>query len=178
MDYIGKYITKDGVVTDTMSEQVLGVVFGGTEKELLFLPFFDVEYCHKRYHSLQEILEIAEDFNRQYNNKHIRWSVPTLAEWNAIIRNLGKTDVFEESAPDMCDRTQEWGEFDSKTAVDNLGIYGLNSESIYWSSSEGYEDEVYLLSLGLGRIEAYPMFDDGEEDDNVLRLIGHINLWR
>lgn len=90
MDYIGKYITKDGDVTDTMSEQVLGVVFGGTEKELL--------------------LEIAEDFNRQYNNKHIRCSVPTLAEWNAIIRNLGKTDVFGKSAPDMCDRTQDRGE--------------------------------------------------------------------
>lgn len=178
MDNIGKYITKDGVVTDTMSEQVLGVVFGGTEKELLFLPFSDVEYSHKRYRSLQEVIEFAEDFNRQYNDKLIRWSVPTWAEWNAIIRNLGKTDVFGKSAPDMCDRTQEWGEFDSKTAVDNLGIYGLNSESIYWSSSEGYEDEVYLLSLGLGRIEAYPMFDDGEEDDNVLRLIGHINLWR
>lgn len=73
-----------------MSEQVLGVVFGGTEKELL--------------------LEIAEDFNRQYNNKHIRCSVPTLAEWNAIIRNLGKMDVFGKSAPDMCDRTQDWGE--------------------------------------------------------------------
>lgn len=110
MDYIGKYITKDGVVTDTMSEQVLGVVFGGTEKELLFLPFSDVECSHKRYHSLQEVIEIAEDFNRQYNNKHIRWSVPTLAEWNAIIRNLGKTDVFGKSAPDMYDRTQEWGE--------------------------------------------------------------------
>lgn len=108
----------------------MGVVFGGTEKELLFLPFSDVECSHKRYHSLQEILEIAEDFNRQYNNKHIRCSVPTLAEWNAIIRNLGKTDVFGKSAPDMCDRT------------------------------------------GVGRIEAYPMFDDGEEDDNVLRLIG------
>lgn len=89
-----------------MSEQVFGVVFGGTEKALLFLPFFDVEYCH----SLQEILEIAEDFNRQYNNKHIRCSVPTLAEWNAIIRNLGKTDVFGKSAPDMCDRTQDRGE--------------------------------------------------------------------
>ena len=110
MDYIGKYITKDGGVTDTMSEQVLGVVFGGTKKALLFLPFFDVEYCHKRYHSLQVILDIAEDFSRQYNNKHIRWSVPTLAEWNAIIRNLEKTDVFGKSAPDMCDRTQEWGE--------------------------------------------------------------------
>lgn len=105
MDYIGKYITKDGDVTDTMSEQVLGVVFGGTEKELLFLPFSDVECSHKRYHSLQEVIEIAEDFNRQYNNKHIRWSVPTLAEWNAIIRNLEKTDVFGKSAPDMCDRT-------------------------------------------------------------------------
>lgn len=93
-----------------MSEQVLGVVFGGTEKELLFLPFSDVECSHKRYHSLQEILEIAEDFNRQYNNKHIRWSVPTLAEWNAIIRNLEKMDVFGKSAPDMCDRTQDWGE--------------------------------------------------------------------
>lgn len=93
-----------------MSEQVFGVVFGGTEKELLFLPFSDVECSHKRYHRLQEILEIAENFNRQYNNKHIRCSVPTLAEWNAIIRNLGKTDVFGKSAPDMCDRTQEWGE--------------------------------------------------------------------
>lgn len=178
MDCIGKYITKDGGVTDTMSEQVLGVVFGGTEKELLFLPFSDVEYSHKRYRSLQEVIEIAEDFNRQYNDKLIRWSVPTLADWNAIIRNLGKTDVFEESAPDMCDRIQEWGDFDSKTAINNLRRYGLNSESTYWSSSEGYEDEVFLLNLALGRIEAYPMFDDGEEDDNVLRLIGHINLWR
>ena len=80
MDYIGKYITKDGGVTDIMSEQVLGVVFVGTEKELLFLPFSDVECSHKRYHSLQEVIEIAEDFNRQYNNKHIRCSVPTLAE--------------------------------------------------------------------------------------------------
>ena len=43
MDYIGKYITKDGGVTDPMSEQVLGVVFGGTEKALLFLPFSNVE---------------------------------------------------------------------------------------------------------------------------------------
>nr|WP_297005404.1 hypothetical protein [Prevotella sp.] len=35
-----------------------------------------------------------------------RWMVAwTLAEWNAIIRNLGKTDVFGKSAPDMCDRT-------------------------------------------------------------------------
>lgn len=93
-----------------MSEQVLGVVFGCTEKALLFLPFSDVECSHKRYRSLQEVIEIAEDFNRQYNNKHIRWSVPTLAEWNAIIRNLGKTDVFGKSASDMCDRTQEWGE--------------------------------------------------------------------
>ena len=78
----------------------------------------------------------------------------------------------------MCDRIQEWGDFDSKTAINNLGRYGLNSESTYWSSSEGYEYEVYLLNLALGRIEAYPMFDDGEEEDNVLRLIGHINLWR
>lgn len=172
MNYIGKYITKDGAVTDTMSEQVLGVVFDDTGKELLFLPFFDVDYCHKRYHSLQEVMEIAEDFNRQYNNKHIRWSVPTLADWNAIIRNLGKTDVFEESAPDMCDRIREWGEFDSKTAIGNLSRYRLNSESTYWSSTEGYEDEVYLLNLELGTIEACPMFDDGEGDDNVLRLIG------
>lgn len=54
-----------------------------------------------------------------------------------------------------------------------IGKY-ITKDGAYWSSSEGYEDEVYLLNLELGTIEAYPMFDDGEEDDNVLRLIGHI----
>ena len=175
MDCIGKYITKDGDSTDTMSEQVLGVVFDGTDKELLFLPFFDVDYCHNRYHSLQEVIEIAEDFNRQHHNGHIRWSLPTLADWKAIIRNLGKTDVFEKSALDMCDRMQGWGEFDGKTAVNNLRKYRLDSKSTYWSSTEGYEEEVYLLDLGMGTVEAYPMFDDGEEDDNVLRLIGRVS---
>lgn len=32
-----------------------------------------------------------------------------------------------------------------------------------------WEEQPYT---GVGRIEAYPMFDDEEEDDNVLRLIG------
>lgn len=44
----------------------------------------------------------------------------------------------------------------------------LGKDGCLWEERTGYVRPY----IGWGRIEAYPMFDDGEEDDNVLRLIG------
>ena len=43
-----------------------------------------------------------------------------------------------------------------------------------WGSTIEYVDDVYIFDLGMGVVEAYPVFDDGEPYDYSLRLVGKV----
>lgn len=43
-----------------------------------------------------------------------------------------------------------------------------------WGSTIEYDDDVYIFDLGMGVVEAYPVFDDGEPYDYSLRLVGKV----
>lgn len=171
---IGKFILKNGSIVDILpkTKKVLGVIFDETEEAYLILPFEDID-SHRSY-DLEEIMDITEAYNQAHGNRHLQWHVPSFKEWNMIISRLGKTDAkgCEEIA--RCDCMTEWTEFDKDVATENLKKFGLTSENTYWSSTIEYDDDVYLFDLGMGVVEAYPVFDDGEPYDYSLRLVGKV----
>lgn len=169
---VGKYIMKDGRLADDTSqkEQVLGVVFDETDENIRFLPLFDTD-CRQSY-SLKEILDIAEEYDRKHGSQYLKWAVPSLSDWNMIISRLGKTQIRADEQVGFNDRMDEWTEFDGSTAIENLKNLDVTPQLSYWSCSQGYDDEVYFLNLETGTIEACPVWDDGEEYDYALRLVG------
>lgn len=169
---VGKYIMKDGRLADDTSqkEQVLGVVFDETDENIRFLPLFDTD-CRQSY-SLKEILDIAEEYDRKHGSQYLKWAVPSLSDWNMIISRLGKTQIRADERVGFNDRMDEWTEFDGSTAIENLKNLDVIPQLSYWSCSQGYDDEVYFLNLETGTIEACPIWNDGEEYDYSLRLVG------
>lgn len=172
MTNIGKYITEEGLVTDVMPKNklVLGVIFDETDNEFIFLPFADIDCC--KSYSLRGIMDIAESYNLQHGHRYLHWSVPSWSEWNLIIARLGKTDVMRRQQQGFKNRIEVWAEFDEKVVIENLTKYNLSPKFYYWSSSQGYDEEVYFMNLA-GLIEPHPVWEDGEEYDYALRLVGH-----
>ena len=174
MTYIGKYTLKDGSIVDALpkARKSLGVIFDETPNDYFVLPFTDID-CYRSY-DLHEIMDITESYNQEHGSRYVQWSIPSLKEWNTIISRLGKTEPMGREELTFGDRMSEWTEFDAAIAAENLKKYGLAAKSYYWSCTTGYDDEVYLLSLETGTIEAFPVWDDGEPYDYALRLIGHV----
>lgn len=174
MANIGKYILRTGEITDicTKLEKTLGVIFDEDKTEYRFLPFTDAE-CFRAY-SLKDIVDIAQSYNLAHGNRYLQWSVPSLRDWNMILHGLAKIDIVGREELSGCDRMSEWTEFDSVLAIDRLKKYKLQPDIYYWSSSEGDDGEVYFLNLNGGTVESYPVWDDGEEYDYALRLVGHV----
>lgn len=171
---IGKFILIDGTISDALPEagEALGVVFDETQDAYLILPFTDID--SQQSYSIQEIIDIAECYNQKHGNRWLQWIVPTLRDWNVIINRLGKALPIGKEGPCSLVRKAEWTEFDAAIAQENLKGFGLSADLSYWSSTE-YDDDVYLLDLAAGTIEAYPMWDDGEPYDYALRLIGKVS---
>lgn len=174
MSNIGKYILKDRSIVDILpkAKKALGVIFNETPDVYFILPFADTD-CFRLY-SLQEIMDIAESYNHEGGNRYLQWNVPSLRDWNLIIANLGKTIPKGREDVSACDQMSEWTEFEASVATENLKKYGLTDKSYYWSCTTEYDNEVYLLSLETGTIEAFPIWDDGEPYDYALRLIGQV----
>lgn len=174
MNDIGKYLLRDGTVTDRMPKprHVLGVIFDETDTEYVFLPLADID-CHRSY-ELQEIIDIGEAYNLSHGHRYLHWKVPTLEDWQLIIGRLGQTEVIGREELSMGDRMEEWTEFDADTAMPHLSTYHLLPGKFYWSCSTQYADEVYLLDLESGVIEAFPVWDDGELYDYALRMVGRM----
>lgn len=80
-----------------------------------------------------------------------------MTNWKLIISRLGETQVLHGEELSFNDRMEEWEEFDSAIAIENLKKFGLSPELTYWTYSQGYDDEVFLLDLESGTIEAYPV---------------------
>lgn len=175
MSYIGKYILKDGSITDALpkSKKALGGIFDETTDAYLILPMADID--NHRSYSLQEIMDIAESYNQEHGNRYLQWNVPSLRDWNTIINNLGKTLPISREEISIGDQMAEWTEFDAAIATENLKKFGLSDKSYYWSCTTEYHDEVYLLDLSAGTIEAYPALADGEQYDYALRLVGKVS---
>ena len=178
MTHIGKYLMKDGQICDVVShkDRVLGVIFDETNEQIRFLPVFDIGSFQS--YSLQEIIDIAEAYDQKHGNRYLHWSIPSLTDWKLIISRLGETQVQHGEELSFNDRMEEWEEFDSAIAIKNLKKFGLSPELTYWTCSQGYDDEVFLLDLESGTIEAYPVWDDGEKYDYALRLYGCYNRGR
>lgn len=174
MKHLGKYILEDGSIIDAPSKtkKPLGVIFDETPDAYLILPFTNIDCQHS--YSLQEIEDIADDYNQEHGNRYLQWSVPSLKDWNLIISNIGKTIPIGKEELSACDRMSEWTEFDASIATENLKKYGLTCNSYYWSSTTEYDDDVYFLNLNTGTIEAFPIWDDGEPYDYALRLVGKV----
>lgn len=174
MSSIGKYILKDGSIVDVLpkGKKALGVIFDETPNAYFILPFADID-CHHSY-NLQEIMDIAECYNQEHGNRYLHWSVPSLNDWKLIISNLSKTMPLGREELSIGDRMSEWTEFDTVIATENLRKYGLTDKVSYWSSTTEYADDVYLLNLDAGTIEAFPIWDDGEPYDYALRLVGQV----
>lgn len=174
MTHIGMYILQDGSITSHLPNlnDVLGVIFDETSTEYRFLPFVDID-CYGIY-GLDKIKDIVENYNHSHGSESLEWSIPTLADWNLVVNRLGQTETIWKEELIFGDRMVEWTEFDAETAIKNLKKYRLRPQPFYWSSSTEYDDDIYLLNLENGTIEACPIWDDGEDYDYALRLIGHI----
>lgn len=174
MSDIGKYLLQDGTITSRMPKprHVLGVIFDETDTECHFLPLDDID-CHRSYH-LQEIIDIGEAYNLSHGHRYLRYTVPTLRDWNLVLARLGQTEAMCCEELSIGDRMEEWTVFDAYTAIAHLRPYRLLPGKSYWSSSTQYGDEVYFLDLETGTIEAFPVWDDGEPYDYALRMIGHM----
>lgn len=174
MSNIGKYILKNVSIVEALpkASKTLGVIFEETPDTYLILSFADID-CNRSY-NLQEIMNIAESYNQAHGNRYLQWKVPSLKDWNTIISHLGKTIPLGKEELTFGERIEEWTEFDTAIATKNLKKYGLTDKSYYWSCTIGIEDEVYLLNLEAGTIEAFPVWDDGEPYDYALRLIGQV----
>lgn len=172
---IGKFILTDGTICDALPEagETLGVVFDETQDAYLILPFADIDSLQS--YSLQETMNIAECYNQKHGNRWLQWMVPTLRDWNVIINRLGKALPIGKEEPCSFVRMAEWTEFDATIAQDNLKGFRLSVDLCCWSSSTEYDDDVYLLDLAAGTIEAYPIWDDGEPYNYALRLIGKVS---
>lgn len=175
MSNIGKYILRTGEVTDTCTEQeeALGVVFEEDENEYRFLALSDTE-CSRSY-TLKEIIDIVQSYNQEHGNSYLRWSVPSLRDWNSVLRRLAKAEIIGRELLSAGGDMEEWTEFDSAAAIGVLKKYNLLPDISCWSSSEGNHGDVYFLCLEAGTIEAYPVWDDGEPYDYALRLVGHVD---
>lgn len=151
------YLMKDGQICDAVShkDRALGVIFDETNEQIRFLPVFDIA-CYQSY-SLQEIIDIAEAYDQKHGNRYLHWSFPSLTNWKLIISRLGETQVLHGEELCFNDRMEEWEEFDSAIAIENLKKFGLSPELTYWTCSQGYDDEMFLLDLESGTIEAYPV---------------------
>lgn len=176
MTHIGKFILRDGSISDHFPSlnDAMGVIFDETPTECRFLSFADID-CYRIY-DLDAIKNIVENYNQSHSNESVKWSVPTLSDWRQIVSRLGQTEVVAKEEISFDDRMVEWAEFDAKTAIINLKKFRLRPQPFYWSSSTEYDDDIYLLNLESGTIETYPVWDDGEDYDYALRLIGRISI--
>ena len=113
-------LMKDGQICDAVShkDRALGVIFDETNEQIRFLPVFDI-VCYQSY-SLQEIIDIAEAYDQKHGNRYLHWSIPSLTNWKLIISRLGETQVLHGEELCFNDRMEEWEEFDSAIAIENL----------------------------------------------------------